>query len=129
MVGSAMPADGLIHWEPYLQWVHSLTEDGPVGYFPHRRETPESLHRLGQHPLVHVHQHTLPVEIRLRGLRSTQTVHALPSTVLSSLRLVLAPSGVRVKGHCVQEDWWTTSTGLAVRRDLSSSLEEERFIR
>lgn len=42
VVGSAMAADGLIHAEPYFRWLDSLTLDGPVAYFPHRRESGSS---------------------------------------------------------------------------------------
>ena len=124
VVGSAMPADGLIRAEPYVDWVRSLTEDGPVGYFPHRRETPEVLGALAEHPLINVNEHTIPVEMRLRGLRSNQTVRALPSTVLASLRLILAPNAVPLKGQPVPVDWWMPGTTQELRRHLSSSLDD-----
>ena len=124
VVGSAMPADGLIRAEPYLEWVRSLTEDGPVAYFPHRRERPELLGALAEHPLISVKQHTIPVEMRLRGLRPGQTVRALPSTVLASLRLILAPSGVPLKGQPVPDHWWLPGTTVELRRHLSSSLRD-----
>jgi hypothetical protein len=124
LVGSAMPADGLIHAGPYIDWVRSLTEDGPVSYFPHRRETPEVLDALAAHPLIRVNEHTVPVEMRLRGLRPGQVVRALPSTVLASLRLILAPAGVPLRGHAVPEHWWTPQTSRELRRHLSSSLED-----
>lgn len=124
VVGSAMPADGLIHSEPYIDWVRQLTDDGPVAYFPHRREQPDLLTTLAEHPLVRVKQHTVPVEMRLRGLRPGQTVRALPSTVLASLRLILAPSGVPLKGQPVPDDWWLPETTEDLRRHLSSSLRE-----
>ncbi|WP_150110111.1 hypothetical protein [Crystallibacter crystallopoietes] len=127
VVGSAMAADGLIREEPYLAWVESLTEDGPVGYFPHRRETPESLAKLAGHPLIHVKEHTVPVEMRLRGLRPGQTVRALPSTVLASLRLILGPNGVPLKGHAVPDSWWLPGTSDALRRHLSSSLDDSGY--
>jgi hypothetical protein len=124
VVGSAMAADGLIREEPYLAWVESLTEDGPVGYFPHRRETPASLAKLDRHPLIRVNRHTIPVEMRLRGLRAGQVVRALPSTVLASLRLILGPNGVPLKGHAVPDNWWLPQASDSLRRHLSSSLDD-----
>ncbi|MFD1214756.1 hypothetical protein ACFQ36_22270, partial [Arthrobacter sp. GCM10027362] len=124
LVGSALPADGLIHPAPYIEWVRSLTEDGPVSYFPHRRETPQVLEALAAHPLIHVNEHTVPVEMRLRGLRPGQVVRALPSTVLASLRLILAPGGIPLRGHAVPEHWWTPKTSRELRRHLSSSLND-----
>ncbi|GAB3518202.1 hypothetical protein [Arthrobacter monumenti] len=123
MVGSAMPADGLIHADPYINWVHELTEDGPVGYFPHRRETPELLARIAANPMIRMKEHTVPVEMRLRGLCPPQTVHCLPSTVLASLGLLLAPAGVRLQGQPVPPSWWTPTTTVQLRRHLSSSLD------
>lgn len=123
LVGSAMPADGLIDAEPYIEWVHSMTDDGPVAYFPHRREEPRTLLRIASHPLIQMKEHTVPVEMRLRSLYTGQRVHCLPSTVLASLGLILAPSGARIIGHAVPVQWWTPSTPERVRRHLSSALD------
>ncbi|GAB3269561.1 hypothetical protein [Arthrobacter pigmenti] len=123
LVGSAMPADGLIDGDPYVDWVHSMTDDGPVAYFPHRREEPDVLSRIAAHPLIQMKEHTVPVEMRLRSLHPGQQVHCLPSTVLASLGLILAPSGARIIGHAVPEQWWTPSTPDRVRRHLSSALD------
>ncbi|WP_051299443.1 hypothetical protein [Arthrobacter castelli] len=123
LVGSAMPADGLIDEAPYVDWVHSMTDDGPVAYFPHRREEPETLARIAAHPMIRMKEHTVPVEMRLRSLAPGQRVHCLPSTVLASLGLILAPSGVRIFGHAVPDQWWTTSTPDRVRHHLSSALD------
>lgn len=124
VVGSALAADGLIDPRPYLHWVTGQTQDGPVGYFPHRREEPAFLERLAEHPLVTVHPHTIPVEMRLRGLRQGQSVRALPSTVLPSLRLLLGPNRVRIIGQPVPGTWWTPVASEALRAHLSSSLED-----
>lgn len=124
MVGSAMPADGLISADPYISWVHDLTQDGPVGYFPHRRETPEMLEPIAAHPMIRMKEHTVPVEMRLRGLCPPQTVHCLPSTVLASLGLLLSSTGVKLHGQPVPRSWWTATTTDQLRRHLSSSLDD-----
>lgn len=123
VVGSSMVSDGLIHAEPYVDWIIGITQDGPLSYFPHRREQPEFLRRLARHPLVHVQENTIPVEMRLRGLHRGQTVQALPSTVLPSLRLLLGPNEVRIHGQHVPDGWWTAAATPALRAHLSSSLE------
>ncbi|GER23005.1 hypothetical protein NCCP1664_15010 [Zafaria cholistanensis] len=122
VVGSALASDGLVDVEAYLGWVMSLAEDGPVAYFPHRRERPDFLARLAGNPMIRVQEHTVPVEMRLRGLRPGQTVRALPSTVLPSLRLLLAPNGVAIKGHPVPDPWWTPAATPALRAHLTTSL-------
>lgn len=124
VVGSALAADGLIGHEPYLSWVLEQTDDGPVGYFPHRREDPGFLAELARHPLITVHPNTIPVEMRLRGLRRGQKVSALPSTVLPSLRLLLRPHQVSIIGHPVPEHWWTDAASPSLRTHLGTSLED-----
>ena len=123
VVGSALAADGLIEEEPYLRWLLSLAQDGPVAYFPHRRESMGFLRRLSGHEALAVRTHTIPIEMRLRALRSGQIVKALPSTALPSLRLVLGGSGVRITGKDIPASWWTPAAAPALRSHLSSSLE------
>lgn len=122
VVGSAMSADGLIHFDPYLRWLNSLAEDGPFAYFPHRRENPESLEIIGKLPNVRMMQHTIPIEMRLRVLKSGQQVRSLPSTVVPSLRLLLGKDRKQVFPKSIPDDWWTETTSLEVREHLSSSL-------
>lgn len=123
VVGSAMAADGLIQAEPYLRWLQSLTADGPVAYFPHRRESAAFLEKLAGHELVTVRTHTIPIEMRLRALRSGQVVRALPSTALPSLRLLLGESGIRIFGKDIPATWWKPAASPELRTHLSSSLE------
>ncbi|PQZ90337.1 hypothetical protein CQ018_14960 [Arthrobacter sp. MYb227] len=122
-IGSALAADGLIRIKPYLRWLSELTEEGPVAYFPHRRETADFLHELDAHPLISVRKHTIPIEMRLRSLRRGQVVRALPSTALPSLRLLLGTTGVRIIGKPVPEPWWKPTASPQLRTHLSSSLE------
>ncbi|MFI8413288.1 hypothetical protein ACIGB6_12570 [Paeniglutamicibacter gangotriensis] len=123
VVGSAMAADGLIHADPYFRWLHSLTLDGPVAYFPHRRESTAFLELLAAHDKIAVREHTIPIEMRLRALRHGQLVRALPSTALPSLRLLLGGSGVRILGKQIPRAWWKPAASTELRNHLSSSLE------
>ncbi|WP_431710693.1 hypothetical protein [Glutamicibacter uratoxydans] len=123
VVGSAMSADGLIHFEPYFQWLKSLAEDGPFAYFPHRRENPEALALIADLPNVQMKEHTIPIEMRLRALKSGQQIRSLPSTVIPSLRLLLGKDRKQVFPKPVPTDWWTETTTHEVREHLSSSLK------
>ena len=122
MIGSAMPADGLIHPEPYLQWVAQLAAEAPVAYFPHRRETGQLLQQIAAIPNVVLKEHTIPIEMRLRALRPGQEIRALPSTVIPSLRLLLGADSRQLYPQPVPDAWWTDSTPAALREHLSSSL-------
>ena len=123
VVGSALAADGLIDAEQYFDWLRALADEGPLAYFPHRRESDAFLARLAAQGGATVHAHTIPVEMRLRSLRRGQVVRALPSTALPSLRLLLGANGVRVLGQDVPVHWWTPAASPALRAHLSSSLE------
>ncbi|WP_313812499.1 hypothetical protein [Glutamicibacter sp.] len=123
LIGSAMVADGLIHEEPYLQWVASIAADGPVAYFPHRRENGQLLEKLGRIKNVVPMKHTVPIEMRLRALRPGQEIRALPSTVIPSLRLLLGHDARQLYPQAVPESWWTDSTPQSLREHLSSSLK------
>lgn len=123
VVGSALPADGLIDVGPYVEWVHALTAIGPVAYYPHRRETADALYRIAGNPLVRVNSHTVPVEMRLRALRQGQQVHCLPSTVVSTLGLILSTASVELVAHRVPAHWWTPLATGPVRRHLDNTLD------
>ncbi|MGP9782695.1 hypothetical protein ACT3UQ_09555 [Glutamicibacter sp. AOP12-B1-11] len=122
LIGSAMAADGIIHAAPYLQWIRSIAAEGPVAFFPHRRETPQILEELQQIPNVVLKEHTIPIEMRLRDLRPGQEIRALPSTVIPSLRLLLGNEARNLYAQPVPGHWWTPSTSQDLRDHLSSSL-------
>lgn len=123
MIGSAMVADQLIKEEPYLQWLESIAAEGPVAYFPHRRETAQFLQKISAIPNVIPKEHTVPIEMRLRVLRPGQEIRALPSTVIPSLRLLLGQDARQLYPQAVPDSWWTDSTPLSLREHLSSSLK------
>lgn len=123
LIGSAMVADNLIHEQPYLQWIEEIAAEGPVAYFPHRRETPELLAKISTIDQVVLKEHTIPIEMRLRVLRPGQEIRALPSTVIPSLRLLLGPDSRFLYPQAVPDDWWTASTPIELREHLSSSLK------
>ncbi|GAA1405633.1 hypothetical protein AUR04nite_15760 [Glutamicibacter uratoxydans] len=123
LIGSAMVADGLIHEQPYLEWIASIAEDGPVAYFPHRRENGQLLEKIGRIENLVAMQHTVPIEMRLRALRPGQEIRALPSTVIPSLRLLLGHDAKALYPQPVPDSWWTDSTPHALREHLSSSLK------
>lgn len=123
VIGSAMSTDGLIHPDPYLEWLRDVAQDGPLAYFPHRRETPHLLELIDRIPNVRLKEHTIPIEMRLRRLRSGQLIRSLPSTVVPSLRLLLGTQRHQVIPQAVPEHWWTAATSRQLREHLSNSLK------
>lgn len=111
VLGSSLPADGLIDVHDYLQWLLAISaEHSAVAYFPHRREHPAVLDAISHDARlagISVVGDGVPVEVSLRGLGVHQQVIGLPSTALVSLRSLLQSSRTRVHTVPVPEAWWT----------------------
>ncbi|HEX2314544.1 MAG TPA: hypothetical protein VHJ17_12455, partial [Thermomonospora sp.] len=119
VLGSSLVRNGLVRREAYLDWVLSLADDEPVAYRPHRRECPQVLEALRRHPRIAVAEAGVPVEISLRGLTAGHRVVSLPSTALTSLRMVLRAAGTTIEGVPVPADWWTADAAPELRAHLS----------
>ncbi|MFC7024885.1 hypothetical protein ACFQHV_17230 [Promicromonospora thailandica] len=122
VIGSALPADGLVDADAYVTWVGGLAAQGPLRYLPHRRQTPRLLARLGALPGVTVDSAQAPVELRLRGMTAPQRVVSLPSTAAVLLTSILSPRGVAVIPQAVADDWWTSRATPGLRAHLSGVL-------
>ncbi|TNY34527.1 hypothetical protein [Thermomonospora catenispora] len=122
VLGSSLVRNGLVHRDRYLAWVRSLAAAEPLQYRPHRRESADVLDELRADPRISVTETGVPVEISLRGLTAEHRVVGLPSTALTSLRLVLRSSGTRIEGVPVPSDWWTDAADPGLRDHLGLSL-------
>ncbi|NLF06087.1 MAG: hypothetical protein GX593_13965 [Actinomycetales bacterium] len=125
VVGSALPADGLVRPDAYVRWLEHLAEHEPLTYLPHRRTDAGVLSRIETHPGIRVERGLLPVEARLLHLRPEQRVLSLPSTALATLRVLLARTGTEVRGVPVPVSWWTDAASADLRAHLSTVLTEE----
>jgi len=121
VLGSAMVQDGLVHAPPYLDWVLSRVKDGPIAYYPHRREQGGTLDALRARTDVRVYRPTVPVELSLRGLGSGHRVVCLPSTTATTLRAVLEGRGTRMDVDPVLDHWWTHLANSSVRALLGGA--------
>jgi hypothetical protein len=122
VVGSALAANGLIDPDRYLAWVLGHAADGPVRYIPHRRSHPMVTRALAASPSVTVDESSIPIELRLSGMRSGQRILSLPSTAAVLLTTILAPRGVVVDARPVPDDWWTDLATPERRAYLQSAL-------
>ena len=116
VLGSSMVATKLISAKPYLDWVGAVARESRVTYRPHRREDASTLAPLSRIHGVTIADGTVPVEVSLRGLTSRQRLLTLPTTAVSTLRLV-APSA-RIQEFAVPESWWLPDVPEAARRHL-----------
>lgn len=117
VLGTSMVANRLIKAQPYLAWVRSLADQGPVVYRAHRRENGSTMSPLTNYPGITMIQGRIPVEISLRGMTERHTVVTLPSTAVSSLRLI-APAA-DIQEFAVPDDWWLPNVPEAARQQLS----------
>ncbi|WP_051457689.1 hypothetical protein [Microbispora sp. ATCC PTA-5024] len=116
VLGTSLVRNGLIHRDRYLRWLERLEE--PVAYYPHRREDPRDLDRVRRIEGLTVYDAGVPAEMTLRALRPDQRVLSLPSTAVTSLRVLLSARGVSVESIDVPDDWWTASAGPSLRSHL-----------
>ncbi|WP_248959126.1 hypothetical protein [Sphaerisporangium perillae] len=122
VLGTSLVRNGLIHRDRYLGWLFAL--EGPLAYYPHRREDPGDLAAVRDHPGVTVYDGGVPVEMTLRDLRPGQRVLSLPSTAVTSLRVLLSTRGVPVETVDVPDDWWTPSASVSLRSHLQMFAHE-----
>ncbi|MCW2879820.1 MAG: hypothetical protein JWQ95_3920 [Sphaerisporangium sp.] len=122
VLGTSLVRNGLIHRDRYLSWLFAL--EGPLAYYPHRREDPRDLAAVRDHPGVTVYDAGVPVEMTLRDLRPGQRVLSLPSTAVTSLRVLLSARGVPVETVDVPDDWWTPSASVSLRSHLQMFAHE-----
>ncbi|MFC6080618.1 hypothetical protein [Sphaerisporangium aureirubrum] len=122
VLGTSLVRNGLIHRDRYFSWLFAL--EGPVAYYPHRREDPGDLAAVRDHPGVTVYDGGAPVEMTLRDLRPGQRVLSLPSTAVTSLRVLLSARGVPVETVDVPDDWWTPTATDSLRSHLQMFAHE-----
>ncbi|WP_433256376.1 hypothetical protein ACQPYK_17275 [Streptosporangium sp. CA-135522] len=119
VLGTSLVRNGLIHRERYFTWLAGLGSSEPVAYFPHRREDPHDLDRVRRQPGITVYDGGIPAEMTLRGLAAEQRVLSLPSTAVTSLRVLLSARGVTVETVDVPDEWWTAQAAPSLRSHLS----------
>ncbi|TDD41757.1 hypothetical protein E1286_32185 [Nonomuraea terrae] len=119
VLGTSLVRNGLVHRDHYLRWLTDLAAREPLAYFPHRREDPVDVALIRERPGITVHDAGAPAELTLRGLDAGQRVLSLPSTAITSLRVLLSPRGVAVEPVDVPDDWWTSRAAPALRSHLT----------
>ena len=118
VIGSALVADGLIHEDTYLSWLGSLIAEGPITYYPHRRETDEFLTKLRANERVRIKNLGLPIELRLVNLPAESIIRTLPSTAAVSLA-TLNPD-VTISVTKIPPEWWTGTSADSLRESLNA---------
>lgn len=120
LVGTSLVETGVVETDRYLQAVTSLARThGAARYFAHRRESAEKLHRVSSETGLEVVRPDLPLELVARAGPIGRTILSFPSTVVHTLPLALAGTGVRVAVCEVDPSWLTEGASPRARDFLS----------
>ncbi|MFW6694674.1 hypothetical protein [Streptomyces sp. MAR4 CNX-425] len=121
LVGTSLVETGVVDHERYLAAVESLTRTyGATRYFAHRREQADKLRELHEHTGLEIVRPDLPLEIIARRGPIGRTIVSFPSTVVHTLPLALAGTGVKVAVCEVDPGWLTDTASPRAQGFLSS---------
>lgn len=108
LVGTSLVETGVVDDAAYLEAVRALAAaHGATRYFAHRRESADKLHRLAVRTGLQIVRPELPLELIARRGPIGCTVLSFPSTVVHTLPLALAGTGVRVAVCDIDPAWLT----------------------
>ncbi|WP_405613240.1 hypothetical protein [Streptomyces sp. NBC_01508] len=120
MVGTSLVETGVVDLERYVTAVGSLARThGATRYFAHRRESVEKLHRLATETGLEIVRPDLPLELIARRGPIGSTVLSFPSTVVHTLPLALAGTGVRVAVWDIAPEWLKSTASPRAQGFLS----------
>ncbi|MFJ8926724.1 MULTISPECIES: hypothetical protein [unclassified Streptomyces] len=106
MVGTSLVETGVVDLEQYLGAVRELTRaHGATRYFAHRRESADKLHRLAAETGLEIVRPDLPLELIARRGPIGRTILSFPSTVVHTLPIALAGTGVKVAVCEIDPAW------------------------
>ncbi|MEU3040591.1 hypothetical protein ABZ700_06445 [Streptomyces diastaticus] len=108
LVGTSLVETGVVDEARYREAVHALVRaHGVTRYFAHRRESAAKLRHLTDGTGLEVVRPDLPLELTARRGPTGRTLLSFPSTVVHTLPLALAGTGVRIAVLDIDPDWLT----------------------
>ncbi|QNP64915.1 hypothetical protein [Streptomyces genisteinicus] len=120
MVGTSLVETGVVGAEQYLDAVEVLARThGAARYFAHRRESPDKLHRLASVTGLEIVRPDLPLELIARRGPIGASVLSFPSTVVHTLPLALAGTGIKVAVCDIAPEWLKESASPRARGFLA----------
>ncbi|MYZ39401.1 MULTISPECIES: hypothetical protein [unclassified Streptomyces] len=120
MVGTSLVETGVVDADRYLEAVAALARTHKATrYFAHRRESADKLHRLHTATGLEIVRPDLPLELIARRGPIGSTILSFPSTVVHTLPLALAGTGVRVAVCDIAPEWLKSSASPRAQGFLS----------
>lgn len=127
LIGTSLVETGVVRAEQYLAGVESLIgRHGVDRYFAHRKEAGWKLDLIARMG-VEVVRPLLPLEIVARRGPVGRRMLSFPSTVVHTLPLVLAGSGVELEVCAIPDDWYSadvTSRADAFLTEVAGSARQ-----
>ncbi|MFE7115107.1 hypothetical protein ACFU99_06745 [Streptomyces sp. NPDC057654] len=122
LVGTSLVETGVVDLDHYLTAVASLARThGATRYFAHRRESTDKLHRIGGELGLEIVRPDLPLELIARRGPIGRMILSFPSTVVHTLPLALAGTGITV-AVCDVDPAWLTETASPRAEDFLSGV-------
>ncbi|MFE9495517.1 hypothetical protein [Streptomyces collinus] len=129
MVGTSLVETGVVDGDRYLEAVRDLAKaHGATRYFAHRRENTAKLHRLAAETGLEIVRPDLPLELIARRGPIGRTILSFPSTVVHTLPLALAGTGVRVAVCDIDPGWLTENASPRAQGFLSGVTDTARDV-
>ncbi|WP_229899350.1 hypothetical protein [Streptomyces hiroshimensis] len=130
LVGTSLVETGVVDPDRYLEAVASLARaHGATRYFAHRRESAEKLRRIADTVGLEVVRPELPLEIVARRGPVGRTVLSFPSTVVHTLPLALAGTGITVAVCDIDPVWLTEHASPRAEGFLAEVTDTARDVR
>ncbi|MEU1122533.1 hypothetical protein ABZ371_02865 [Streptomyces sp. NPDC005899] len=129
LVGTSLVETGVVDPVPYEEAVTALARaHGATRYFAHRRESAEKLHALEAATGLEIVRPDLPLELIARRGPIGHTVVSFPSTVVHTLPLALAGTGVKVAVCDIAPEWLRDTASPRAQGFLSGVTETARDV-
>ncbi|MFI2778317.1 hypothetical protein [Streptomyces sp. ALB3] len=129
LVGTSLVETGVVDPVPYQEAVTSLARThGATRYFAHRRESAEKLHALEAATGLEIVRPDLPLELIARRGPIGHTVLSFPSTVVHTLPLALAGTGVKVAVCDIAPEWLRDTASPRAQGFLSGVTETAKDV-
>ncbi|SDK76535.1 hypothetical protein [Streptomyces indicus] len=120
LVGTSLVETGVVDGARYLEAVRALAAaHGATRYFAHRRESAEKLHELASVTGLEIVRPDLPLELIARRGPIGHRILSFPSTVVHTLPLALAGTGVEVAVCDIDPAWLTEGASPRAQGFLS----------
>ncbi|MEE1939390.1 hypothetical protein V1L54_08175 [Streptomyces sp. TRM 70361] len=130
LVGTSLVETGVVDDGHYLAAVTALARThGATRYFAHRRESADKLHRIAAGTGLEIVRPDLPLELVARRGPVGRTILSFPSTVVHTLPLALAGTGVTVAVCEVDPAWLTENASPRARGFLAGVTGTARDVR